>query len=132
VFLEDLISDEYDELLENQDIKIKISGCMNSCGQHGLAQIGFHGSSLKAAGKVVPAAQVLLGGGTLGDGLGRAADKVIKVPSKRTKDVVRFVLDNYKQNKQDDELFNEYYDRVGKDHFYQLIKTACRSEYTYS
>lgn len=120
--LEDLISDEYDELLENQDIKIKISGCMNSCGQHGLAQIGFHGSSLKAAGKVVPAAQVLLGGGTLGDGLGRAADKVIKVPSKRTKDVVRFVLDNYKQNKQENELFNEYYDRVGKDHFYQLLK----------
>jgi sulfite reductase (ferredoxin) len=120
--LEDLISDEYDELLENQDIKIKISGCMNSCGQHGLAQIGFHGSSLKAAGKVVPAAQVLFGGGTLGNGLGRAADKVIKVPSKRTKDVVRFVLDNYKHNKQDDELFNEYYDRVGKDHFYQLLK----------
>jgi len=120
--LEDLIADEYDELLDNQDIKIKISGCMNSCGQHGLAQIGFHGSSLKAAGKVVPAAQVLLGGGTLGDGLGRAADKVIKVPSKRTKDVVRFVLDNYKQNKQDNELFNEYYDRLGKDHFYQLLK----------
>ncbi len=120
--LEDLISDEYDELLDNQDIKIKISGCMNSCGQHGLAQIGFHGSSLKAAGKVVPAAQVLLGGGTLGDGLGRAADKVIKVPSKRTKDVVRFVLDNYKHNKQENELFNEYYDRLGKDYFYQLLK----------
>jgi len=120
--LEDLISDEYDELLDNQDIKIKISGCMNSCGQHGLAQIGFHGSSLKAAGKVVPAAQVLLGGGTLGDGLGRASDKVIKVPSKRTKDVVRFVLDNYSQNKQENELFNEYYDRHGKDYFYQLLK----------
>jgi sulfite reductase (ferredoxin) len=120
--LENLISDEYDELLDNQDIKIKISGCMNSCGQHGLAQIGFHGSSLKAAGKVVPAAQVLLGGGTLGDGSGRAADKVIKVPSKRTKDVVRIVLDNYQQNKADNELFNEYYDRTGKDHFYQLLK----------
>lgn len=120
--LEDLISEEYDELLDNQDIKIKISGCMNSCGQHGLAQIGFHGSSLKAAGKVVPAAQVLLGGGTLGDGLGRAADKVIKVPSKRTKDVVRLVLDNYMQNMQENELFNAYYDRLGKDHFYQLLK----------
>lgn len=120
--LEDLIADEYDELIENQDIKIKISGCMNSCGQHGLAQIGFHGSSLKAAGKVVPAAQVLLGGGTLGDGAGRAADKVIKVPSKRTKDVVRFILDDYRNGKNDDELFNDFYDRLGKDHFYQLLK----------
>ncbi|SKB85952.1 HEPN domain-containing protein [Daejeonella lutea] len=120
--LEDLIEDEYEELTDNQDIKIKISGCMNSCGQHGLAQIGFHGSSLKAAGKVVPAAQVLLGGGTLGDGLGRAAEKVIKVPSKRTKDVVRLVLDDYSQNKAGDELFNDFYDRLGKDHFYQLLK----------
>ena len=120
--LEDLIADEYDELIENQDIKIKISGCMNSCGQHGLAHIGFHGSSLKAAGKVVPAAQVLLGGGTLGNGLGRAADKVIKVPSKRTKDVVRRVLDDYGKNKLEHELFNDYYDRNGKDHFYQMLK----------
>lgn len=120
--LEDLIIDEYDDLIENQDIKIKISGCMNSCGQHGLAQIGFHGSSLKAAGKVVPAAQVLLGGGTVGNGLGRAAEKVIKVPSKRTRDVVRAVLDNYSQNKAGDELFNDFYDRLGKDHFYQLLK----------
>jgi sulfite reductase (ferredoxin) len=120
--LEDLISEEFDDLIENQDIKIKISGCMNSCGQHGLAHIGFHGSSLKAAGKVVPAAQVLLGGGTVGDGVGRAADKVIKVPSKRTKDVVRVILDNYSQNKNGDELFNDFYDRFGKDHFYQLLK----------
>ena len=120
--LEDLISEEFDELIENQDIKIKISGCMNSCGQHGLAHIGFHGSSLKAVGKVVPAAQVLLGGGTVGDGVGRAADKVIKVPSKRTKDVVRVILDNYSQNKNGDELFNDFYDRFGKDHFYQLLK----------
>ena len=120
--LEDLITDEYEDLVDNQDIKIKISGCMNSCGQHGLAHIGFHGSSLKAAGKVVPAAQVLLGGGTIGNGLGRAADKVIKVPSKRTKTVVRVVLDNYSQNKIGDELFNDFYDRLGKDHFYQLLK----------
>ena len=120
--LEDLITDEYEDLVDNQDIKIKISGCMNSCGQHGLAHIGFHGSSLKAAGKVVPAAQVLLGGGTIGNGLGRAADKVIKVPSKRTKDVVRVVLDNFSQNKIGDELFNDFYDRLGKDHFYQLLK----------
>ena len=120
--LEDLIAEEYEDLVDNQDIKIKISGCMNSCGQHGLAHIGFHGSSLKAAGKVVPAAQVLLGGGTIGDGLGRAAEKIIKVPSKRTKDVVRVVLNEYSQNKIGEELFNDFYDRLGKDHFYQLLK----------
>jgi sulfite reductase (ferredoxin) len=120
--LEKQIAEEYDELIENQDIKIKISGCMNSCGQHGLAHIGFHGSSLKAAGKVVPAAQVLLGGGTVGNGLGRAADKIIKVPSKRSKEVIKLVLDDYSAKKLDNERFNDFYDRFGKDYFYQLLK----------
>ncbi len=120
--LENLIYDEYEDLIYNQDIKIKISGCMNSCGQHGLAHIGFHGSSLKAGGNVIPAAQVLVGGGTFGDGLGRAAEKVIKVPSKRVKHVLRRILDDYHQNQYAEEQFNAYYDRVGKDHYYQLLK----------
>ncbi len=120
--LEGVVYDEYEDLIYNQNIKIKISGCMNSCGQHGLAHIGFHGSSLKAAGKVVPAAQVLLGGGTIGDGFGRAADKIIKVPSKRVTQVLRAVLNDYQQQQNPNELFNDYYDRKTKDYFYQLLK----------
>ena len=120
--LENLIYDEYEDLILNQDIKIKISGCMNSCGQHGLSHIGFHGSSLKAGAKVIPAAQVLVGGGTFGDGAGRAADKVIKVPSKRVKDVLRRILNDYSLNQLPGETFNAYYDRFGKDHYYQLLK----------
>ena len=120
--LENVLFEEYEDLIYNRDVKIKISGCMNSCGQHGLAHIGFHGSSIKANGKVVPAVQVLLGGGVLGDGAGRAADKVIKVPSKRAAIVLRVILDDYHENSFADELFNNYYDRCGKDHFYQMLK----------
>ncbi|SFC08863.1 sulfite reductase (ferredoxin) [Parapedobacter composti] len=120
--LEKLIYDEYADLVYNRELKIKISGCMNSCGQHGLAHIGLHGSSLKAAGKVVPAAQVMLGGGTLGDGIGRAADRVVKVPSKRVTDVLRLLLDDYAANAHEGELFHQYYDRQTKDYFYRLLK----------
>jgi sulfite reductase (ferredoxin) len=120
--LEDLIYNEYEELIFNREIKIKISGCMNSCGQHGLAHIGFHGSSLKAGVRVLPSVQVLLGGGTVGNGIGRAAEKVIKVPAKRATQVLRVVLDNYKANAIEDETFHAYYDRQGKDYFYQLLK----------
>lgn len=120
--LEDLIYNEYEELVYNKDIKIKISGCMNSCGQHGLAHIGFHGGSLKAGAKVLPSVQVLLGGGTVGDGIGRAADRVIKVPAKRATDVLRKVLDDYQVNATEEETFHAYYDRNGKDYFYQLLK----------
>ena len=120
--LEDLIYNEYEDLVYNKDIKIKISGCMNSCGQHGLAHIGFHGGSLKAGAKVLPSVQVLLGGGTVGDGIGRAADRVIKVPAKRATDVLRKVLDDYQVNATEEETFHAYYDRNGKDYFYQLLK----------
>ncbi|MDB5138018.1 MAG: hypothetical protein JWP37_4621 [Mucilaginibacter sp.] len=120
--LEDVIYNEYEEFIFNREIKIKISGCMNSCGQHGLAHIGFHGSSLKAGLKVLPSVQVLLGGGTVGNGVGRAAEKVIKVPAKRATHVLRAVLDNYKQNSIANETFHNYYDRLGKDYFYQLLK----------
>jgi sulfite reductase (ferredoxin) len=120
--LEDVIYNEYEELIYNREIKIKISGCMNSCGQHGLAHIGFHGSSLKAGARVLPSVQVLLGGGTVGNGVGRAAEKVIKVPAKRATHVLRAVLDNYKVTAEAGETFHAYYDRMGKDYFYQLLK----------
>jgi sulfite reductase (ferredoxin) len=120
--LEQVIYQEYPDLVYDKDLKIKISGCMNSCGQHGLAHIGFHGSSVKANGKVVPAVQVMLGGGTVGNGEGRVAERVIKVPSKRATIALRVLLDNYIEHSAEDELFNEYYDRQGKDYFYQLLK----------
>ena len=120
--LEDVIYNEYEDLIYNKEIKIKISGCMNSCGQHGLAHIGFHGSSLKAGLKVLPSVQVLLGGGTVGDGVGRAAEKVIKVPAKRATHVLRKVLDDYQARATENETFHAYYDRNGKDYFYQLLK----------
>ncbi len=120
--LSEVIEDEYPEFLYNKDIAIKISGCMNSCGQHGMASIGFHGSSLKSKGQVLPALQVLIGGGVLGSGNGSIADKVIKVPSKRGPDVLRSLLDDYKTNAQDDETYLQYTHRVGEKYFYDLLK----------
>ena len=120
--LSEVIEEEYPEFLYNQDIAIKISGCMNSCGQHGMASIGFHGSSLKAKGQVLPALQVLIGGGVLGSGDGRIADKVIKVPSKRGPDVLRSLLNDYKANQQNGETYIDYTRRLGEKYFYELLK----------
>jgi sulfite reductase (ferredoxin) len=121
--LEEVMRDEFYDLIHNQSIKIKISGCMNACGQHSMANIGFHGSSLKnAQKKVLPALQVLLGGGTTGDGLGRASDKVIKVPSKRAPHALRLILNDYDANATEGEYFNDYYDRQGEKYFYTLLK----------
>ncbi len=121
--LEEVITKEYPDLIHNNDIKIKISGCPNSCGQHGLASIGFHGSSMRDKNKrVVPALQVLIGGGVDGNGAGRVADRVIKVPSKRAPEVLRTLFEDYDDNRNDGEYYADYYARQGKMYFYHLLK----------
>ncbi|MDF9796696.1 sulfite reductase (ferredoxin) [Catalinimonas alkaloidigena] len=121
--IEQLIRAEYPELVKNNDIKIKISGCPNSCGQHGIASIGFHGSSMKDKNKnVLPALQVLLGGGVDGNGEGRIAEKITKVPSKKVDETMRVLLDDYEENGNDGEYYADYYLRQGKMYFYHLLK----------
>jgi sulfite reductase (ferredoxin) len=126
--LSEVIEEEYPEFLYNKDIAIKISGCMNSCGQHGMASIGFHGSSLKSKGQVLPALQVLIGGGVLGSGNGSIADKVIKIPSKRGPDVLRSLLGDYQANRQNGETYLQYTKRLGEKYFYELLKPLASLE----
>lgn len=121
--LEKVIASEYPQYLQNQDLTIKISGCMNACGQHNMAHIGFQGMSLKAGKTVFPALQVLLGGGTLGNGKGRFADKVIKIPSKRGPLALRILLDDFAQHQEAGEDFLQYYDRKGQMYFYDILKS---------
>jgi len=120
--LQKVIEGEFNHLIEAHDLKIRISGCMNACGQHTLGHIGFQGMTLKANGNIAPATQILLGGGVLGNGNGRFADKVLKVPAKRTPDVLRWILTDFESNKLNSEDFFAYYDRKTKDYFYQNLK----------
>jgi sulfite reductase (ferredoxin) len=120
--IEEALRDEFPELIYNKEIKIKISGCINSCGQHGLAHIGLHGSSIKVDQNTAPALQILLGGGRLGNGEGTIADKVIKLPSKRIIQALRVLFSDYYEFNLEDENFNAYYDRQGNKYFYNLLK----------
>src|SRR5690606_23889025 len=119
--LEKVIKEEYPDLIYNHDIKIKISGCPNSCGQHGIASIGLHGSTIKdKSGKVLPALVVLLGGAKLNNGEAVIADKVVKIPSRKGPDALRLLLDDYENNSQEGEYFHAYYRRQGRNYFYSM------------
>ena len=115
-------------MINEHQIKIKISGCPNSCGQHGIATIGFHGSSIKNGAYLLPAIQVLLGGNVGLGGKGRIAEKVIKIPSKRGPEALRQLLDDYEANALDGEYYSDYYARQGKMYFYQLLKPLANLE----
>lgn len=126
--LEEVISTEYPDLIHNNDLKIKISGCPNSCGQHGMASIGFHGSSMKNGLNVLPAVQVMLGGGVNSDGEGEIAERVVKVPSKKAPETLRTILDDYDANGNDGEYYKDYFKRQGKMYFYNLLKPIASLE----
>ena len=119
--LERVLATEYPQYSNNQGITIKISGCMNACGQHNMAEIGFQGMSINSGKLVAPALQVLLGGGNLGNGTGRFSDKVIKIPSRRGPDALRFILNDFESNA-NGLSFLDYYDAKGEKYFYEFLK----------
>ncbi|OEK03499.1 nitrite reductase [Roseivirga sp. 4D4] len=120
--LEEMLSTEFKHLIDESYIKIKISGCMNACGQHMAANIGFHGSSIKNGALVIPAMQVVIGGGLSPTGEGFIAEKVIKIPTKRIPSGLAMVLREYEAKSEAGEYFNDFYQRLGKIHFYHLLK----------
>ncbi|QZK89425.1 nitrite reductase [Flavobacterium sp. CHNK8] len=121
VELERVLTTEYPQYSNNREITIKISGCMNACGQHNMAEIGFQGMSINAGKLVAPALQVLLGGGNLGNGNGRFSDKVIKIPSRRGPDALRLILNDFESNANGQSFLN-YYDAQGEKYFYEFLK----------
>jgi sulfite reductase (ferredoxin) len=118
--LERVLATEYPQYNDNREITIKISGCMNACGQHNMSEIGFQGMSINSGKLVAPALQVLLGGGNLGNGQGRFSDKVIKIPSRRGPDALRFILNDFESNA-NGLRFLDYYDAKGEKYFFDLL-----------
>jgi sulfite reductase (ferredoxin) len=102
---------EMDEAVRN--LRIKISGCFNSCGQQHIADIGFFGISRNVAGYIVPHFQMVLGGqfanngGTYGLAVGGIASKAIPA-------AVDKLLDLYLKGKQKGETFRAWVERTGK------------------
>jgi len=95
-----------------KDLKIKISGCFNSCGQHHVADIGFYGNSRKASNRTVPHFQVVLGGqwdqnaGSYGLAMGA-------VPSRAIPDVIDVITDRFVNERERGERFQDYIKRMG-------------------
>jgi sulfite reductase beta subunit-like hemoprotein len=105
-----------------KDITIKISGCTNSCGQHHIANIGFHGASKNVEGKAVPHYQLMIGGYTSKDGVAVFGKRIAQIPARRTPDVTKAILDAYKKDKKEGESFLAFSQRVGADTFKKIAE----------
>src|SRR5258706_8555524 len=99
------------DLADRENIKIKISGCFNSCGQHHVANIGFFGSSRRVGQHVAPIFQVILGGESKGNAASFGLS-VGKVSSKDVPKVVRTLTELYLKERGDGEGFTEFTARL--------------------
>ncbi|MBW2723958.1 MAG: nitrite/sulfite reductase, partial [Deltaproteobacteria bacterium] len=102
-------------------LRVKISGCFNSCGQHHLADIGFYGNSRKVDGRTVPHFQVILGG-QWGENAGHYGMAMGSVPSKAAPEVVEALTEAYAQGRESNESFRVYVERMGKRNIREIIK----------
>ena len=96
-------------------MRIHMSGCPNSCGQHHIADIGFHGAAIKVGNRQIPAYHMFVAGTyrTEEMRLGALVPKV-RIPAKRVPDAVERVIDLYRSDREDNqELFSSWVDRVG-------------------
>ena len=101
-------------------VSIKASGCPNSCGQHHIASIGFHGGAKKLNGILTPHYEVLLGGRVSEDDV-VFGTSVIKIPAKNAPAATKLSLEDFKAGKENGETFGEYFDRKGKAYFRDLL-----------
>jgi sulfite reductase beta subunit-like hemoprotein len=89
---------------EIQRIRVKISGCPNSCGHHHVADIGLFGNARRIGDRLVPYYQLLLGGAVLPGGV-RFAHPVAVLPARRVPRALRLLLDVYRRQRAPGESF---------------------------
>ena len=104
-----------------KNLKIKVSGCFNSCGQHHVADIGFYGNSRKIDGRTVPHFQVILGGQWT-ENAGSYGLAVGSVPSKAVPQTIEALTDAYAHGREKGESFQAWIARLGKRNVKELIK----------
>ncbi|MFB5605978.1 MAG: nitrite/sulfite reductase, partial [Nitrosarchaeum sp.] len=105
-FLE-LKLDQDDDL---RDSSIKISGCPNSCGQHGIATIGFFGGGARIGKEMYPNYQMSLGGRS--DGETMLGVTCQRIPAKRVIPVILKIIEIFKQNKKSGDTLKDWIHRV--------------------
>lgn len=107
-----LIEEEFADLSDERGLRVRISGCPNSCGHHHLASIGFSGGAREFDGQPVPTYQVYVGA-ALRVGATRYAQPLTKVPARHAPALVGRLLALYRRERVEGEPFEAVVERLG-------------------
>jgi sulfite reductase (ferredoxin) len=103
---------EAEGLAEVGGLRINISGCTNSCGQHHVADIGFHGAERRAHGKSAPGYTMLLGG-YVGEERIEFGERATRLPAKAAPEAVVRVVRQFNDERLIGESFRGWIERSG-------------------
>lgn len=99
---------DQDETL--RESSIKISGCPNSCGQHGIATVGFYGGGSRLGRDMYPTYTMSIGGRS--DGEAVLGQNVLRVPAKRVIPTLLRLIDIFKDRRQPGDDLKTWIHRV--------------------
>jgi sulfite reductase (ferredoxin) len=103
---------EAEGLAEVGGVRINISGCTNSCGQHHAVDIGFFGAERRAHGVSAPGYQMLLGG-YVGQEQIHFGEKALRLPAKAAPEAAVRVVRMFAEERDAGESFRGWMDRRG-------------------
>jgi sulfite reductase beta subunit-like hemoprotein len=105
-----------------RQVHIKMSGCPNGCSQHHIANIGFYGASIKLGEHTIPAYVAHIGGNYVGGEVIYGTRLKVRLPAKRVPDAVERWLRLYEAERDGDEAFNAFAERIGTTRFEDEVR----------
>jgi len=107
----------------DQHLKLHVTGCPNSCGQHWIADIGIDGKKLKVDGHLVDAYYFCVGGAL---GLHQATARPIgyRCPATEVPDAIERLLRHYLNTRQSSENLRQFFARHTDSELRELLAGA--------
>jgi len=108
--------DELEERLPqfDQQLKLHVTGCPNSCGQHWIADIGLEGKKIKFEGKLTDAFYFCVGG-AVGLHASIARPVGFRCPAPLVPEAIERLLRHYLANRLPDENLRAWFGRYSND-----------------
>jgi len=104
-------------------LRIRVSGCPNSCSHHHAADIGLYGVSRQINGRPVPHYVLLLGGASSAEAFGA---RVTEIPALRVAEAVEQTLELFQTERASGENFAAFVNRVGLARVRQRLEPLTR------
>ena len=116
------LSTELDDRLPgfDQQIKLHITGCPNSCGQHWIADIGIEGKKIKHEGKLVDAYYFCVGG-SLGQVATIARPVGYRCAATEVPDAIERLITNFQDNHFEHEPLRTFLARKTNDQIREIL-----------